>query len=363
MCARWSGAILFALALSSCAPSRSDAFVRAFAEGERAESSGRYAEASSRFEAAAAVAKAPRDQAHARYIAALMLARSGNARDAATRLDAIADANPPQEDSAAAAKYAAELRIKNGDDAGWTGLEKIVTTFPNSGVARPSLERILHKKDETSGARASIAYLQTLSAPLVKSELAESIAFETARREHDLGDLDRARKDYEDIVTRFPYPHGALWDNALFQLSEIDETQGHYEAAIQDLERMLAEREVAHMLGSYQRERYSPALFRIAVLYRDRLHDRGKARDAFHRLYTDMTTSELRDDALWQEAELWSEEGATATACHRLATLVDHFPDSRYVACASERCPRVTRPKNSKAPTTCRAYIERPRAP
>ena len=52
-----------------------------------------------------------------------------------------------------------------------------------------------------------------------------------------------------------------------------------------------------------------------------------------------MTHSLLRDDALWQEALLWGEEGDTGTACERLETLVDHFPDSRYVPCAAARCP------------------------
>jgi hypothetical protein len=100
---------------------------------------------------------------------------------------------------------------------------------------------------------------------------------------------------------------------------------------------------------------------RIATLYRDRLHDRERAKDAFHRLYCDFTTSNLRDDALWEEASLWREEGDTGTACKRLATLVHDFPDSRYVPCAPKGCPRIARPEKSRAPTTCHAYLERPR--
>ena len=42
----------------------------------------------------------------------------------------------------------------------------------------------------------------------------------------------------------------------------------------------------------------------MGEIYRDGLRDHASARREFRRLYTDFTTSILRDDALWAEARL-----------------------------------------------------------
>jgi hypothetical protein len=117
---------------------------------------------------------------------------------------------------------------------------------------------------------------------------------------------------------------------------------------------MLAVREVSTMGGSYERPRFSAAQFRIAVLYRDRLHDPSGARREFHRLYTEHRTSILRDDALWEEAKLWQVDGHTEKACTVVAALTRDFPASRYAPCAHAVCPAI-------APTAgrCHAYLVR----
>jgi hypothetical protein len=122
---------------------------------------------------------------------------------------------------------------------------------------------------------------------------------------------------------------------------------------------MLAERESSWLVGSYERPRYEPAMVRLCALARDRLHDHARARACFEKLYRDFGTSELRDDALWEEARLFREDGDPISSCRRLAGLVSDFPDSRYVPCAVAACPGVTRPKKSLAPLACHPYIAR----
>jgi TolA-binding protein len=342
-----------------CAPDRGSAYQSAVAAAMRAETAGRFGEAAARFDDAAANALVARDAAHAKYLAAAMLQRSGARADALARLDAIAAAKPAQADSASAALRAAEMRIAAGDADGWRRLEDMVVTFPNSGAARPALHRLLRHDDETGGPATAIAHLRVLEKTLQTTEIGESLAYEIALRLVVSGETRAARDAFVDVATRWPYPKGTLFDDALYRASELDEKLGRYEVAAQDLERMLDEREVAQLSGSYQRPRYSPALLRLAILYRDRLKDKDRARQAFHRLYADFTTSTLRDDALWQEASLWREDGDTGTACERLVALAEDIPDSRYVPCAMQLCPRVKRAKDSRAPTVCHPYILR----
>ena len=108
------------------------------------------------------------------------------------------------------------------------------------------------------------------------------------------------------------------------------------------------------MIGSYERPKYEPAAWKIAEIERDDKHDADAARAAFHRVYSDFTTSLKRDDALWEESKI---ARASGEQCSPLATLVGKFPDSRYVPCAIAACPDISRPSKSNAPKTCPAYL------
>jgi tetratricopeptide (TPR) repeat protein len=225
-------------------------------------------------------------------------------------------------------------------------------------MARVALGRVL-REDDAAGPQKALDHLEALAPRVAKTALEEDVAYARARRLADLGQKERARDAFLEVAGRWPYPKGAYFDDSLYRASELEEALGRRDAAIAELERLLSFRESSVTIGSYQRPRYVPAVLRIAKLYED-VGDRAKARATLHRLYQDFTTSTLRDDALWHEAELWSKDGDSATACDRLSTLVSDFPDSRYVPCAIERCPSIKRPGKSKAPATCHPYLVRP---
>jgi tetratricopeptide (TPR) repeat protein len=205
----------------------------------------------------------------------------------------------------------------------------------------------------------SVLHLQTLL-DQAGSDLEGEIRYYIAEANYNKGDFQQAILDFLKVPYLVTKRGKMDWTaNSLYMAGQSYEKLGRFDLAAKDLERMLDEREVAHLSGSYQRPRYSPALLRLAILYRDRLKDKERARQAFHRLYADFATSTLRDDALWQEASLWREDGDTGTACERLASLAEDIPDSRYVPCAMQLCPRVKRAKDSRAPTECHPYILR----
>jgi outer membrane protein assembly factor BamD (BamD/ComL family) len=353
--------LLLALALASaCAPTHGAVYPGALAEGERAECAGRFLEARDHYDAAARGAVHPRDAHHARFLAALAAVHSGDVVDGLARLDALAQEKPAGEHSAEAAYLAADLRISRGsEDRGWRDLDAFVHDFPSSGVAHRALERLVAYHDEREGKAWTLDYLVRVEQDLGQTEIGELAAFEAAEERASLGDKAAARDAFLDVAARWPYPYGALWDDALWRASELDEELGRYDAAVADLERMLREHEQTTILGNYQRPRMSPAAMRIADLYAGRLHDRARARDAYHRYYTDFPTSLGRDTALWKEAALWKEDGDVDRACSRLSTLVGEFPDSRYVPCAVESCKGLERAKGSHAPAECHAYLTR----
>jgi TolA-binding protein len=368
---RLAALALFGVALAACAPSRGASFDQAFARAERAETAGRFTEASAAYEDAARAATRDRDRDEARYLAALMLLHAGDVRDGIARLAPIASSSPPLEEAPSAAYRIAEAHLDHGDPAlGWQEMERFVVRFPRSGLAHPALRRVLAHDDETKGKAASLAYLKELEAgPLADSEIGELIAYEAAERMRDTGDRKGARDAFLAMARRWPYPHGTLFDDALYHASEEDERLGRYPDAIADLRLLLQEREVIgpfvalrpnNMFGSYQRRKMTPAQFRVAYLLAEKMGDRAGARDVLHTLYADFQTSDRRAEALWLEAELWRDDGDQATSCDRLATLVHDFPDSRYVPCVHAACASVTLPEKSSAPKECHAYLVAP---
>jgi tetratricopeptide (TPR) repeat protein len=343
---------------SGCAAARSSAFDAAAAQASRDEGAGRFAEAAKEYDVATSRADRHRDEDQARWDAAAATARAGDVAGAARRYEAIAS-DQASEHQAEAAFRLAMLRIESSDgERGWPDLEQVPRRFPTHGVAHVAVRKLVQHADER-GPRAGLDELRALEADLGSTELAGLVAFLEAEHLEAMGDDRAARDAYGTIADRWPYPFGAFFDDALWHASLLDEKFGLYPAAIDDLERLLRQRETTSLMGSYERPRFVAAMLRVGELYRDRLRDLPRAREAFHRFYTDFAHSSLRDRALWMEAALWREGGDGRTACDRLATLVEKFPDSRYVPCAIGQCPALARPRTSGAPKDCREYIAR----
>ena len=358
------GAAVFgiaAMAGAGCAPTRGAAYDRSLAEARRSHHNGKFEAAADKFDEAAKNAKLPRDAVYARYEAALARARAGDIGRASTELRAIATAKPASAYAAQAAFKVADMTRDRDEVAGLAEMEAVVVNFPESGVAQVALGHLLRHDDATSP-DAAMAHLDRLAPKVAKTKVEERVMYERARRLEALGRTEQARDAYLAVAAKWPYPFGGLNDDALYRAAEMEEKLGRNKEAIATLEKLLSQREVSSFMGSYERPRYLPALLRIAQIYEEKLNDRGQARATLHRLYTDFTTSTMRDDALWREAELWRKDGDTTTACSRLSTLAGDFPDSRYVPCASLRCPSIKRTSKSKAPATCHDYLIRENA-
>jgi hypothetical protein len=344
---------LLVAAFLACTPSLPAAYVRSREAAEAAYASGRFADAGSRWLEAAESAASGRDRAEARYRAAASFQRAGQL-DRATELYARLAAGTSER--AARATFAlADLRLQSGDDAGgYAALEAAARKYPSSGVANLALRRYFAALAAAGGDQAVLDYIERVTPELDRSELAEQLLYERARRLEAGGRVRDARDAYLALAERFPYPHGAYWDDALYRAADCAARLAQPARAVSLLERMLAARETAHFSGSYERPRFADAAYRVAQLYRDALGNPEAARRAFHGVFVDFPTSTWRDDALWQEALLARTEGEFGP-CTPLALLVRELPDSRYAACAHELCPKIA----ALARRACAAYIER----
>jgi TolA-binding protein len=311
-------------------------------------------DAAGAFDEAAKKAKRPHDRAEALYLEASAYARA-RSWDRAREVFRKLIAEIPASDRARRASFdLADLEMDAGEiERGYQLLRDAMMRHPNDGLARRALDRWALRLDESGG--DVIAWLRDVMPRLEKTELDETARYQLATHLEKAGNLEGARDAFVACAERHPYPEGSLFDDALFHASLLDEKLGRPERAIDDLRRMLASREPSTFAGSYERPRFSPSQFRIAVLYRDKLGDHASARREFHKLYADYPTSILRDDALWEEAKLAFADGDAKSACQLTSTLAKDFSGSRYAACTQALCP--TAPASTKP---CHAYLLRP---
>lgn len=350
-----AGLALTALSLFACGGRTATDYDRAFAEGRRASSSGRFGDAAAAFSRSAKLATKERDRDHATLLAALEKSRAGDVAGALRDLDALAAQTPASSATEEAAFKAADLRRKTGSEAaGLAALDSFVTAHPESPFALPALAHVLRHADEQKTGDAVLARLA--SKVPEGTGVGQKLAFVRASRAEPAAAKVRA---YVTLAERYPYPRGPYWDDALFAAATIENDEGHPKEAIALLTKLVAERETSDVIGSYQRPKLTPAKRLIAKIQAEKLHDRDAARKTLHELYATFTTSADRDDALWAEAKLFREDRREDDACSVLGTLVADFPDSRFVPCATASCPKVERPKKSRAPTTCHAYLLR----
>ena len=341
------------LVVAACGGSGPSAYAKHFAAAERAETAGRHQEAAEAFDAASRDPATKREQEHAAFLAALELVRAGDVAGGAKRLEAIASSKG---EHAAQARWAlVRMDIATNQPNVIRELDAYVRTYPNDGLAYPALEARIRIARDAGGEAEVLNVLRALEPAIATTDSAPRVAFEIGESLAKQKKLDEARAQFVAIAAKFPYP-GEYFDDALWRASEIDEEQGRIPDAIADLEKMLAVIEYSTLPGTYIRPRFPDAQWRIAVLYRDKIGDKTKAIAAFDRYIDLFSNATRKDEALWQEAKLVDDAGAS---CRLLAKLVKTSPDSRYVPCAMSRCTKIERPKDSHAPKTCHAYITR----
>jgi TolA-binding protein len=343
------------LAALGCGTPPHPRYVRDMEAAAALQRQGKYDLAAAVYERAASYASTPRDAAEAHYRAADSYERAGSLLMATKLYTELAAAGPDAERSARAEFALADVLRRSGREVeAEAQLERALRRAPSSGMAQTALRHRVDYVREHEGSERALAYLAELGTKLAGSELEETIVYLRARELDRPGGASEARDAYLACATRFPYPGGVYWDDALFRAAEKELELGAPERAISHLERMLAEQERSSIVGSYERGRYAEASLKIGEIYRDVLHDSRRAREALLRVWQKHPKSRLVDDALFQAALLAHRDGDAAATCESLSILVRERPDSRYAACAKLLCKTITSPAGD-----CHEYIKR----
>lgn len=352
-------AIILSIAATSagCGPAWGDAYLDAMAAGQRAYHAGRYGEAAALYAKAVDSAQRLKDRDEAMLLVARMQERDGRLDEARASYEAIANAKPPGPRLVRAAVAAAQILIEQGRETeGYARLLDVAKKHPEHGDARTALLRVMQHEEDSGGPAAVLAFLKREQPAFVKTELETFFDYQIAKATADKGDEVAARDLYIAHARAHPYPLGPYTDDAFTRAADIEVSLGHYKEAIALLKEMLSTLEHSEKPGSYERPRYPEGQWKIAVIYRDNLHDHANARKEFHRMFTDHQYAKQRDDALWEEAKLAVADGDQGDACDLVEKIIDDLPDSRYVRCSRELCKTAEVPPQTRE---CPEYILR----
>ena len=371
MRASWSRRAAVVLGLAGlvvgagCAPVYGDAYLSSFAAAERALHAGRYVEAASAYDAAAAKALRVKDRDEALFLEARAFDKAGRWESARATYERIVRESPTGPRTPRAAFEIANVEIEHGDlEKGYAMLGDTAMRFPQNGVARPTIRRVVAHLAEVSGEPAARVWLAAHETAFHGTYEDQTIGYEIALSLDREGKKQEAHDALIASAVAHPYPRGGLTDDALVRASKIDEELGHWAEAAKHLEDLLATHEVSHGfagkydMASYERPRFPEAGLHLAEIYRDKLHDHAAARRAFEASYRDHPTARKRDLAVWSEARLALEDGDPKTACDLADRLAREFPDSRYTPCARTICPTAPASKRE-----CNDYIVRASSP
>jgi TolA-binding protein len=332
-----------------------DAYLSALAAGRRAYHAGRYVEAARAYDDAASKALRVKDRDEARFMQARSFARAERWQDAEASLRRLTADSPGGPRAPRAAFDIADIEIDHGDAArGFQLLEEAADRYPNHGLCRPSIRRLVEHVEEQGGAAAVLAFLDRKKAVFRGTDQAQTIDYEIALALEREGKLAEAHDTLVATARAHPYPFGGLTDDALVRAARLDLSLGRAQEATHHLRELLSAHEVTSGMGSYERPRYGEAQMLLGEIYRDHLKDHAAARREFAKVCAEHPTSRQCDDAVWWEARLAREDGDQATACRLASKLVKELPESRYAPCARLLCP--TAPAGKRA---CADYIAR----
>lgn len=345
---------LLALLGAACGSPPPVAYVRENEAALGAQRRGEPRTAAEHYELAAKSAKNARDADESRYRAAESYVRAGDLLRAEALFSALA--RDGDSERSARADFALADLLERTATPERAALQRVaaIRKHPASGLARKALERQVTYLRAQNGSDSAVAYLRGESAPLGRTELAETLAYRLARELDDAGHLAAARDAYLDCAARFPYPNGAYWDDALFRAAAKERALGAPARAVALLERLLAEQESANFTGSYERPRYAEAQLELGRIHRDDLGDSGRARLELRKVWQNHPKSTWTDDALFEEALAARAAHDVAGACSAVRVLVQRLPESRFAPCAHLLCESVaagTRP--------CHDYVRR----
>jgi tetratricopeptide (TPR) repeat protein len=339
-------ALLFPLAalMMSCAPTYAEGYQAAFDEGLRAKNAGRWQEAAVSFDKAADLGARYKDRDEARLLYAEALERMEKYDEAEAAYRKVeTESGGRYHGQRAAFAVGRIVWEQRGFEAGSAETLRAVRTYPQSGLVRHAVKRLLDHVEETQGPEAALAWLTPIEKELHDTEAGEAVTYEYGTL---LARCDRKEDSLKALLAlarAHPYPHGSLTDDAYYMASLRLEELGRPKEAVAVLEEMVAPFEAAYLGSSYRRPRWPEGAFRVAVLWRDKLNDRPRAKREFWRVYNEHFTSRFTDDALWEVARMERDDKKEDEACRALTVLKEKKPDSRYNNCLHLLCSKLER--------------------
>jgi len=145
----------------------------------------------------------------------------------------------------------------------------------------------------------------------------------------DLGDLEGALVPLERIRTSFP--HSTRVDEAEMKAAEILRKLKRPQKALLRYRAIIDTESTSLIVGDYNSTKLDDAYYQTAETYRIDLRDGDAAIAGYEALIEHVPLSRFIDDALMQEARIWTARGDANKAKAIMERMKKLRPDSRYL--------------------------------
>lgn len=332
---RWALALA---ALLGCAHAPPRAYREAAARAAREAHAGRPRAAADAWDRAASLADRARERDEAAYRAADTRARAGDRDDAIARFDRLGATSPTDPLAARARLEAALLRLDAGDVAAVAALDALMVDAPDTGAARRAMDHRLRRFREAGDVDGALAWLRARDEDprLRGTDLEPGVAHARASLLAETARLAEAAAVWEALFARRPFGRNAHWDDGHLGLARALRAMGAPRRAVEALDALFARWEPSSLAGSTTAPRMPEAALLRARILREDLGDVEGAARAYRFVYERLRDSRVRDDAMWEEAEM-RERAGDAGACALWVRLVTELPCSPRGRRATDR--------------------------
>ena len=220
------------------------------------------------------------------------------------------------------------FKLRPIEEARLSAIE-FITRFPDEGYAQSAVKRLARSFSKNDEYEEGFSTLTALSDKVRKTEIRDTVLYETARLARKFGDGKSEENILKLLVKEYGRWESQLWDDAVWRLSEIARDNANREAEKKWLRTLLNVQQDSWLIGSYTTPFHGDTLLRLGYL----LLGESKPTEALtlFEQAVELRGSRVVDEALLGAAKAHIALGQKSAACRTLAKVLSRDTSKRYL--------------------------------
>lgn len=211
---------------------------------------------------------------------------------------------------------------------------ELIMRFPNEALAPKAVKRLSRSYSKNDDIDVGIERLYSLSDKLERTDVWDTLLFESAALARVASHSEREQQLLERIARNCDRFESQLWDDTVWRLSRIAEQQKDFNQEKQWLMRLIDSHKSSWFLGSYTSPYYDDSLMRLGSIYLKEGNTQH-ALDTFEVL-SKRKTSRKQNQGRLGVAKTLLEMKKKKAACQMLRVVIENGDRNRVITEANK---------------------------